>query len=86
MNYMTALGYETDSEQYHTFWPADVHMMGKDITRFHALIWPAMLMAVDLPLPKQIVAHGMMTKDGETLSKTRRIFVDLDADIAKPMD
>lgn len=83
MNYMTALGYETDSEQYYTFWPADVHMMGKDITRFHALIWPAMLMAVDLPLPKQIVAHGMMTKDGEALSKTRGIFVDLDADIAQ---
>lgn len=83
MNYMTALGYETDSEQYRTFWPADIHMMGKDITRFHALIWPAMLMAVDLPLPKQIIAHGFLTKDGEALSKTRGIFVDLDADIAK---
>ena len=81
MNYMTALGYETDSEQYHTFWPADVHMMAKDITRFHALIWPAMLMATNLPLPKQIVAHGWMTKDGEALSKTRGIVIDMDTDI-----
>ena len=81
MNYMTALGYETESEQYHTFWPATVHLMGKDIIRFHALIWPAMLMAVNLPLPKQVVAHGMMTKDGEALSKTRGIFVDMDTDI-----
>ena len=82
MNYMTALGYETDDEQYHTFWPANVHIMAKDITRFHALIWPAMLMAVDLPLPKQVVAHGWLTKDGEALSKTRGIFIDMDGDIA----
>ena len=81
MNYMTALGYETDSEPYQTFWPANVHMMAKDITRFHALIWPAMLMAVDLPLPKQVVAHGWLTKDGEALSKTRGIVIDMDTDI-----
>ncbi len=81
-NYITALGYETDSDQFQTFWPADVHMMGKDITRFHALFWPAMLMAADLPLPKHIVGHGWLTKDGEALSKTRGIFVDMDGDIA----
>ena len=81
MNYMTALDYETESEQYHTFWPADVHMMAKDITRFHAVLWPAMLMAIDLPLPKQVVAHGWLTKDGEALSKTRGIFIDMDGDI-----
>jgi methionyl-tRNA synthetase len=81
MNYMTALGYETESEQYRTFWPADIHMMAKDITRFHAVLWPAMLMAVNLPLPKQVVAHGWLTKDGEALSKTRGIFVDMDSDI-----
>ena len=81
MNYMTALGYETDSEQYRTFWPADVHMMAKDITRFHALIWPAMLMAANLPLPKQVVGHGWLTKDGEALSKTRGIVIDMDTDI-----
>jgi methionyl-tRNA synthetase len=81
MNYMTALDYETEGEQYRTFWPADVHMMAKDITRFHAVLWPAMLMAVNLPLPKQVVAHGWLTKDGEALSKTRGIFVDMDSDI-----
>lgn len=81
-NYITALGYETESERYQSFWPADVHMMAKDITRFHALIWPAMLMAVNLPLPKHIVAHGWLTKDGEALSKTRGIFIDMDTDIA----
>jgi methionyl-tRNA synthetase len=81
-NYMTALGYETESERYQTFWPADVHMMAKDITRFHALLWPAMLMSANLPLPKQIVGHGWLTKDGEALSKTRGISIDMDADIA----
>ena len=81
MNYMTALGYETDDERYRTFWPADVHMMAKDITRFHALIWPAMLMAANLPLPKQVVGHGWLTKDGEALSKTRGIVIDMDMDI-----
>ena len=81
MNYMTALGYEIGSKQYHTFWPADVHIMAKDITRFHALIWPAMLMATNLPLPKQVVAHGWLTKDGEALSKTRGIVIDMDTDI-----
>ena len=81
-NYITALGYETDSEQFQTFWPADVHMMGKDITRFHALLWPAMLMAADIPLPKHIVGHGWLTKDGEALSKTRGIFIDMESDIA----
>ncbi len=81
-NYMTAVGYETENAQYQTFWPADVHMMAKDITRFHALLWPAMLMAVNLPLPKHIVGHGWLTKNGEALSKTRGIFIDMDADIA----
>ena len=81
-NYITALDYETDSDRYQTFWPADVHMMGKDITRFHALLWPAMLMAADIPLPKHIVGHGWLTKDGEALSKTRGIFIDMDGDIA----
>ena len=82
-NYITGLGYDTDGERYQTFWPATVHMMGKDITRFHGLLWPVMLMAIGLPLPKQIVAHGFLTKDGEQLSKTRGIFIDMDGDIAK---
>ena len=81
-NYITALGYAADEEVFQTFWPADVHLMAKDIVRFHAIIWPAMLMAVDLPLPKHVVAHGWLTKDGEALSKTRGIFIDMDTDIA----
>ena len=80
-NYMTALDYENESERYRTFWPADVHMMAKDISRFHGLLWPAMLMSANLPLPKQIVAHGWLTKEGEALSKTRGIFIDMDSDI-----
>jgi methionyl-tRNA synthetase len=82
-NYITALGYAGDGQRFRTFWPADVHLMAKDISRFHAIIWPAMLMAVDLPLPKHVVAHGWLTKDGEALSKTRGIFIDMDTDIAR---
>ena len=81
-NYITALGYAADEEGFQTFWPANVHLMAKDIVRFHAIIWPAMLMAVNLPLPKHVVAHGWLTRDGEALSKTRGIFIDMDADIA----
>ena len=81
-NYITALGYAEDEERFQTFWPANVHLMAKDIVRFHAIIWPAMLMAVNLPLPKHVVAHGWLTKNGEALSKTRGIFIDMDTDIA----
>lgn len=81
-NYVTALGYAGNEDRFQTFWPANVHLMAKDIVRFHAIIWPAMLMAVDLPLPKHVVAHGWLTKDGEALSKTRGIFIDMDAGIA----
>lgn len=80
-NYITALGYDVDAKKFKNYWPANVHMMAKEITRFHAIIWPAMLMAVGLPLPKQIVAHGWLTKDGEALSKTRGIFIDMDGDV-----
>ena len=82
-NYITALGYAGDEERFRTFWPADVHLMAKDIVRFHAIIWPAMLMAVNLPLPKRVVAHGWLAKDGEALSKTRGIFIDMDTDIGE---
>lgn len=80
-NYITALGYDVDDKNFKKYWPANVHMMAKEITRFHAIIWPAMLMAVDLPLPNQIVAHGWLTKDGEALSKTRGIFIDMDGNV-----
>lgn len=71
-NYMSALGYpntEPDSI-FDKFWPAALHVVGKDILRFHAVYWPAMLMAADLPLPKRIFAHGWWTKDGEKISKS----------------
>jgi methionyl-tRNA synthetase len=71
-NYMSALGYpnnEPDSN-FDKFWPASLHMLGKDITRFHAVYWPAMLMAADLPLPRRLFAHGWWTKGGQKISKS----------------
>ena len=70
-NYITAVGYpdETDSK-FKKFWPASLHVVGKDILRFHTVFWPAFLMAADLPLPKRIFAHGWWTKDGEKMSKS----------------
>lgn len=70
-NYLTAVGYpDTDHAEYQAFWPADVHMVGKDILRFHAVYWPAFLMAADLPLPKRVFAHGWWTNEGEKISKS----------------
>lgn len=73
--YLTGAGYP-DGEDFPRFWPADVHVIGKDITRFHAVIWPAMLMAAELPLPRRVHAHGFLTLGGEKMSKTRGVFVD----------
>ncbi len=70
MNYVTALGYGTD-EKNMDFWPARVHLIGKDILRFHAIYWPAFLMSLDLPLPKHIGAHGWWTRNGEKMSKSK---------------
>ena len=71
INYISALGYP-DGENYKRYWPADVHIMGKDIVRFHAVIWPIILMALELPLPKVIYGHGWyLTKDGGKISKSR---------------
>ena len=78
-NYITALGYSEDGEKFRNYWPASVHMMAKDITRFHAIIWPAMLMAVNLPLPKQVFAHGYLTNQGEKISKTQGNVINMDA-------
>ncbi len=71
-NYITALGYKnSDDSQYHKYWPADVHVLGKDISRFHMIYWPALLMALGEPLPKRIYAHGwIVMKDGK-MSKSR---------------
>ncbi len=70
MNYVTALGYGTD-EANMEFWPARVHLIGKDILRFHAIYWPAFLMSLGLPLPKHIGAHGWWTRNGEKMSKSK---------------
>ncbi|WP_457746277.1 methionine--tRNA ligase [Sulfurimonas sp.] len=70
LNYVTALGYGND-EKLMKYWPADIHFVGKDILRFHAIYWPAFLMSLDLPLPKHIGAHGWWTRDGEKMSKSK---------------
>lgn len=69
-NYISALGYATDAKEYQKYWPANVHLIGKDILRFHALYWPAMLLSAELPLPKEIYVHGFITVDGEKMSKS----------------
>ncbi|MFV0519173.1 MAG: methionine--tRNA ligase [Lachnospirales bacterium] len=70
-NYITALGYlQENDEEFKKYWPADMHIVGKDILRFHTIIWPALLMAQDLPLPKQVFAHGFFTIDGRKISKS----------------
>ena len=75
MNYITALGYGGD-EANMEFWPAKIHLVGKDILRFHAIFWPAFLMSLDMPLPKHIAAHGWWTRDGEKMSKSKGNVVD----------
>ena len=76
-NYISALGYQNEAyEDYEKFWPADVHMVAKDIMRFHAIIWPAMLMALDLPLPKHLAVHGWITFNGQKMSKSLGNVVD----------
>ena len=69
-NYVSAIGYGKDDEKFSKYWPADVHLIGKEINRFHSLIWPAMLMSVGLPLPKKIFAHGWLTVNGQKISKS----------------
>lgn len=70
-NYISALGYgRSDDENFKTFWPANVHVLGKDILRFHAIVWPAMLLSAGLSLPKKILAHGMIISGGKKMSKT----------------
>ena len=76
-NYISALGYENEKYgDFSKYWPADVHMVAKDIMRFHAIIWPAMLMALDLPLPKHLAVHGWITFNGQKMSKSLGNVVD----------
>jgi len=75
-NYMTALGYGSDRKLFSRYWPADVHLVGKDILRFHAVYWPAFLLSADEPLPKRVVAHGWWLRDSAKISKSRGGVVD----------
>ena len=76
-NYISALGFYNDKyNDYNKFWPADIHMVAKDIMRFHAIIWPAMLMALDQPLPKHLAVHGWITFNGQKMSKSLGNVVD----------
>jgi methionyl-tRNA synthetase len=75
-NYATGVGYGYDDERFAKWWPADVHVIGKDITRFHCVLWPAMLMSAGVPLPKTIYGHGFVYFKGQRLSKSRGVTVD----------
>lgn len=75
-NYLTGLGYPDQSEDFKQYWPADVHLIGKDITRFHAVYWPAFLMSAKIELPKQIFGHGFLLSKGEKMSKSLGNVVD----------
>lgn len=69
--YLTGIGYGVDEEKFKKFWPADVHLVGKEIVRFHAIIWPALLMALDLDMPKEVFAHGWILFDEDKMSKSK---------------
>lgn len=76
-NYITALGYGSEDDSlYQKYWPADIHLVGKEIVRFHTIIWPAMLMALDLPLPKKVLGHGWLILEGGKMSKSKGNVVD----------
>ena len=76
-NYITALGYLNDKyDDFEKYWPADVHVVGKEIVRFHSIIWPAMLMSLDLPVPKKVYGHGWLVIDGGKMSKSKGNVVD----------
>ncbi len=76
INYLTGVGFPDNPQMYEKYWPCDVHIMGKDMWRFHCVYWPAMLMSAGLPLPKRAAVHGFLHLKGEKMSKTRGIFVD----------
>ena len=75
-NYITALAYPDKTGDFATYWPADLHLVGKDIIRFHTVIWPVILMALDLPLPKQVFGHGWLLSKGDKMSKSKGNVVD----------
>ena len=82
-NYLTGAGFPDDPALFERFWPADLHVIGKNITRFHCLYWPAMLMSAGLPLPHAVFAHGFMLLKGEKMSKTLGNILDPDEAVAR---
>ena len=76
INYASAVGLGRDRAMFEQWWPADLHVIGKDITRFHTVIWPAMLMSAKVPLPRQVFGHGFMTIDGQRMSKSLGTIID----------
>ena len=70
INYLTGIGFGTDDEKFERFWPCDLHLLGKDILKFHCILWPAMLMSADVPLPKSLYNHGWLRISGEKMSKS----------------
>ena len=75
-NYLTPIGFLDNQEKFNKFWPCDIHLVGKEIVRFHSIIWPAILMALDLPLPKQVYGHGWLVVSGDKMSKSKGNVVD----------
>ena len=75
-NYLTPIGYLDNPEMFQKYWPADLHLFGKEIVRFHTIIWPCILMALDLPLPKKVYGHGWLIVDGDKMSKSKGNVVD----------
>ncbi len=85
LNYITALGYGSDDAKFEHYWPANVHVIGKDITRFHCALWPAMLMSAGLPLPKSVFAHGFVYRKDETSGLVQKMSKSL-GNVVEPMD
>ena len=83
INYLSGVGYANNDAECAKWWPADVHIIGKDITRFHCVIWPAMLIAAGIPLPKKVFAHGFISVEGQKMSKTRGTVVEPDQVLEK---
>jgi methionyl-tRNA synthetase len=85
LNYITAIGYGTDEARFASIWPADVHVIGKDITRFHCALWPAMLMSAGLPLPRRVFGHGFVYRKDEGTGEVQKISKSL-GNVVEPMD
>ena len=75
-NYLTAAGYLSDEEKFKKYWPADLHLVGKEIVRFHSIIWPIILMALDIELPKKVYGHGWLIVEGDKMSKSKGNVID----------